>query len=186
MELAVEQLPGSLEPATYGYWRPIIEQSVSAYLKCGDLQEGFARVHCPDRKHEMFVAFSCKQRCTCPSCHQKRTLLTALYVSQNVCSPVAHRQVVLTIPQRVRVHTRFDRKLLGKFSSRMRFLELSYRRNAIGFRRQIVPWEISMNLLHRTKWTWCRRVGWAYCKPIVVVLLRARFANGALWNRQSE
>ena len=87
--------------AKYGYWRPIIEQSVAAFLKCGDLQEGFARVRCPDCKHEMFVAFSCKQRCTCPSCHQKRTLLTALHVAKEVCSPVAHRQVVLTIPRRL-------------------------------------------------------------------------------------
>ncbi len=100
--------------AKYGYWRPIVEQSVAAFLKCGDLQEGFARVRCPDCKHEMFVAFSCKQRCTCPSCHQKRTLLTALHVAGEVCSPVAHRQVVLTIPKRLRVHTRFDRRLLGK------------------------------------------------------------------------
>jgi len=46
----------------YGYWRPIVEQSVAAFLKCGDLQEGFARVRCPDCKHEMIVAFSCKQR----------------------------------------------------------------------------------------------------------------------------
>jgi hypothetical protein len=66
----------------------------------------------------MFVAFSCKQRCTCPSCHQKRTLLTAQHVAEEVCSPVAHRQVVLTIPKRLRVHTRFDRQLLGKLSSR--------------------------------------------------------------------
>ncbi len=42
--------------AKYGYWRPIVEQSVAAFLKCGDLQEGFARVRCPDCKHEMFVA----------------------------------------------------------------------------------------------------------------------------------
>ena len=103
--------------AKYGYWRPIVEQSVAAFLKCGDLQEGFARVRCPDCKHEMFVAFSCKQRCTCPSCHQKRTLLTSLHVAEEVCSPVAHRQVVLTIPKRLRVHTRFDRQLLGKLSS---------------------------------------------------------------------
>jgi hypothetical protein len=51
------------------------------------------------------------------SCHQKRTLLTALHVANEVCSPVAHRQVVLTIPKRLRVHTRFDRQLLGKLSS---------------------------------------------------------------------
>ena len=103
--------------AKYGYWRPIIEQSVTAYLKCGDLHAGFARVRCPDCKHEMFVAFSCKQRCTCPSCHQKRTLLTAMHVAEDVCFPVAHRPVVLTIPKRLRVHTRFDRKLLGELAS---------------------------------------------------------------------
>ena len=103
--------------AKYGFWRPIVEQSVAAFLKCGDLQEGFARVRCSDCKHEMFVAFSCKQRCTCPSCHQKRTLLTAVHVAEEVCSSVAHRQVVLTIPKRLRVHTRFDRQLLGKLSS---------------------------------------------------------------------
>ena len=34
--------------ANYGYWRPIVQQSVAAFLKCGDLQEGFARVRCPD------------------------------------------------------------------------------------------------------------------------------------------
>ena len=49
-----------------------------AFLRCGDLAEGFARVRCPDCRHEFFVAFSCKQRCACPSCHQKRG-----------CSPLA-------------------------------------------------------------------------------------------------
>ncbi len=103
--------------AKYGYWRPIVGQSIESFLKCGDLQEGFARVSCPDCKHEMFVAFSCKQRCTCPSCHQKRTLMTGIHVAEDVCFPVAHRQVVFTIPKRLRVHARFDRELLGKLSS---------------------------------------------------------------------
>ena len=100
--------------AKYGFWRPIVERSVMAYLRCGDLHEGFARVRCGDCGHEMFVAFSCKQRCTCPSCHQKQTLLTAIHVAEDVCAAVPHRQVVLTIPKRLRVHTQFDRKLLGK------------------------------------------------------------------------
>jgi hypothetical protein len=103
--------------AKYGFWRPIIERSVTAFLKCGDLHEGFARVRCPDCRHEMFVAFSCKQRCACPSCHQKRALLTARHVAEEVCFPVAHRQVVLTIPKRLRLHVRFDRKLLGKLAA---------------------------------------------------------------------
>ncbi len=103
--------------AKYGFWRPVIDRSVAAFLKCGDLHEGFARVRCPDCKHEMFVAYSCKQRCTCPSCHQKRTLLTAMHVAEEVCFDVPHRQIVLTIPKRLRLHTRYDRKLLGKLCS---------------------------------------------------------------------
>jgi hypothetical protein len=103
--------------AKYGFWRPVVARSLAAFLRCGDLHQGFARVRCPDCHHEMFVAFSCKQRCACPSCHQKRALLTALHVAEEVCFPVAHRQVVLTIPKRLRLHTRFDRKLLGKLCS---------------------------------------------------------------------
>ncbi len=61
--------------------------------------------------------YSCKQRCTCPSCHQKRALLTAIHVAEEVCFPVAHRQVVFTIPKRLRLHARFDRTLLGKLCS---------------------------------------------------------------------
>ena len=71
--------------AKYGFWRPVIDRSVTAFLKCGDLHQGFARVRCPDCQHEMFVAFSCKQRCTCPSCHQKRALLNAIHVAEDVC-----------------------------------------------------------------------------------------------------
>ena len=45
-----------------------------------------------------------------------KCLLTALHVAEEVCAPVAHRQVVLTIPKRLRLHARFDRSLLGKLS----------------------------------------------------------------------
>ena len=55
----------------------------------------------------MFVVFSCKQRCTCLSCHQKRTLLTAIHVAEEACFAFAHQQVVLTIPKRPRLHIRF-------------------------------------------------------------------------------
>jgi hypothetical protein len=75
--------------------------------------EGFARLRCPTCAHEMFVAYSCKQRCACPSCHQKRALLTALHATEEVCATIAHRQLVFTIPKRLRLHARFDRKLLG-------------------------------------------------------------------------
>ena len=58
----------------YGFWRPIIDTAVARFLACGDLKEGFARVRCPKCRHELFVAFSCRGRCFCPSCHEKRAL----------------------------------------------------------------------------------------------------------------
>ena len=32
----------------YGFWRPIIATAVEKFLECGDLQQGFARVRCPE------------------------------------------------------------------------------------------------------------------------------------------
>jgi len=68
----------------YGFWRPVVEVVVGKFLKCGDLHEGFARVRCQDCRHEFFVAFSFKQRCLCPSCHQKRALLLSMRQKRNL------------------------------------------------------------------------------------------------------
>jgi hypothetical protein len=97
----------------YGFWRPVIRRTVEKFLACGDLHEGFARVRCPRCRHEFFVAFSCPRRCLCPSCHQKRALVIAQHIARDVCAPVAHRQFVFTIPKRLRIFFRFDRRLLG-------------------------------------------------------------------------
>ncbi len=88
--------------AKYGYWRPVVERSVTAFLRCGDLHEGFAQVRCGHCGHEMSVASSCKQRCTCPSCHQKRTLLTGIHVAEDVCSPAIHFWFHHDGPHRIR------------------------------------------------------------------------------------
>jgi hypothetical protein len=61
----------------------------------------------------MFVAFSCRRRCLCASCHQKRSLIFADHVAYEICAPVPHRQYVFTIPKRLRIFFRFDRRLLG-------------------------------------------------------------------------
>ncbi|MFZ2418708.1 MAG: transposase zinc-binding domain-containing protein [Smithellaceae bacterium] len=58
----------------YGFWRPYIEKVIYRYLDCGDLHNGFARVKCNDCGHEYLLAFSCKRRHFCPSCHQKRVV----------------------------------------------------------------------------------------------------------------
>jgi len=98
----------------YGHWRPVFDKAVRRFLKCGDIQHGFARVRCPDCRHEFFVAFSCKQRCICPSCSQKRTLLFGMHVAEDVCLRVPHRQFVWTLPKRLRVFFRYHRALLGR------------------------------------------------------------------------
>ncbi|NBB95964.1 MAG: IS91 family transposase [Planctomycetes bacterium] len=95
-----------------GHWRPVYDKAARHFLKCGDLKYGFARVRCPDCRHEFFVAFSCKQRCICPSCSQKRTILFGLHVSEGVCLDVPHRQFVWTVPKRLRIFFRYHRDLL--------------------------------------------------------------------------
>ncbi len=108
-----ERTYGERYQQRYGRWRPIIGEVARKFLRCGDLHFGFARVQCTGCPHEMFVPFSCQQRCLCPSCHQKRSLLLAERIAQSVCQPVPHRQIVWTIPKRLRIFFRFDRRLLG-------------------------------------------------------------------------
>ncbi len=58
----------------FGYWRPYVTDVIQRYLDYGDLHFGFARVKCQDCVHEYLLAFSCKRRHFCPSCHQKRVV----------------------------------------------------------------------------------------------------------------
>jgi hypothetical protein len=58
----------------YGFWRPYVLNVIHRYLDCGDFHCGFARVPCDQCGHEYLLAFSCKRRHVCPSCHQKRVV----------------------------------------------------------------------------------------------------------------
>ncbi|MBL8028318.1 MAG: transposase zinc-binding domain-containing protein [Fibrobacteres bacterium] len=100
----------------YGFWRPVIRKSLEKFMKCGDLREGFAIVRCKDCGDEKFVAFSCKQRSCCPSCDKKRSIILGRRLTTEIIQPVAHRQWVFTIPKRLRIFYRMDRRLLGKLS----------------------------------------------------------------------
>ena len=70
----------------YGVLRDVIPEVVGKFLECGDLEKGFARVRCPECRHEFLVAFSCKARWFCPSCHQKKVLFFGEF-SPATCSP---------------------------------------------------------------------------------------------------
>ena len=66
-----------------------VEQAFEAYLDCGILANGFARVRCPDCAHEKLVAFSCKGR-LCPSCNGRRMHDTAAHLVDRLLPPLPH------------------------------------------------------------------------------------------------
>jgi hypothetical protein len=111
---------------------------VREFLKCGDPHEGFARVRCPDCKYEYFAPFSCKGRCVCPSCSQKRTLLTGINIAENIVEQVPHRQWVWTMPKRLRIFFRFDRELLKRLPNLAWEVTLELFRAVLG-RDDVVP-----------------------------------------------
>ena len=90
----------------YGPWRPVVAQVVAQvadkFLACGVLEHGFARIRCNDCAHEYLLAFSCKCRDCCPSCHARRLARWTPWRDTTLLAPVPHRQVVLTIPKRLR------------------------------------------------------------------------------------
>ena len=97
----------------YGYFRPIIKDVVEKYLDCGNPKCGFARIRCPDCAEERLVMFSCRTRGFCPSCHAKRVEEWGEWMRETLLLDVPHRQIVFTIPKRLRVFFKFDRRLLG-------------------------------------------------------------------------
>lgn len=100
----------------HGFWRPIIRHVVEQYVECGDLRCGFARLWCAPCRKSLLLPYSCKRRCFCPSCHQKRALLFAEHVEQEVLGQVPIRQYVVTIPKMLRLCFKYDRSLLGELS----------------------------------------------------------------------
>jgi hypothetical protein len=64
----------------------------------------------------MLLSFSCKTRSVCPSCGKKRQLLFSQFVAEEVIQPVPHRQVVFTIPKRLRPFFATRRKRLARLA----------------------------------------------------------------------
>ena len=71
------------DPMGYGVpsW---VENDLRAYLRCGILAHGFARVRCEDCGHERLLAFSCATRGVCPSCNTRRMAEVAAHVTDHV------------------------------------------------------------------------------------------------------
>ena len=94
--------------------RAVEQQVIERFIACGDPHEGFARIYCDTCRHEFLLAYSCKTRYFCPSCHQKRVILYGEWVEQNVLAPVAHRQYVFTLPKLLRPIFSRHRAWLGE------------------------------------------------------------------------
>jgi len=100
----------------YGFFRPYLRQVIYRYLDCGILHNGFARVKCGDCGHEYLLAFSCKRRHFCPSCHQKRVVEFGEWLCEEVLKAVPHRHFTFSIPKILRRYYLYDRKLLSELS----------------------------------------------------------------------
>jgi hypothetical protein len=55
---------------------------IERFIECGDPHQGLARIRCDECGHDYLLAFSCKTRYFCPSCHQKRVLLYGDWVEE--------------------------------------------------------------------------------------------------------
>jgi hypothetical protein len=100
----------------YGSWPPDVALVADKFLACGGLDHGFARIRCDACTHEYLLAFSCKRRYFYPSCHAKRLASWTQWLDTTLVAPVPHRQVVLTIPNRLRAFCLYRRRLLGEIA----------------------------------------------------------------------
>jgi hypothetical protein len=76
-----------------------ISHVVDKFENCGDYTKGIARIQCSNLscRFEYFRPFSRKTFYLCPSCSQKRTLLFAQYLDEQLLLILPHRQFVFSI-----------------------------------------------------------------------------------------
>ena len=100
----------------HGPLRSVVERVLRAFLTCGLVEHGFARLWCSTCRTSVLVPFSCRGRSFCPSCEKKKQLLWAEWLREKLLAPVPHRHVVLTMPRLLRPLFRRRRELLGQLS----------------------------------------------------------------------
>lgn len=100
----------------HGFWRPIIRQKIYKFADCGDLRQGFARFRCKSCGHNMFLAYSCKTNCLCPSCAQRRALDFGEWVINEVIQGIPIVSCTFTLPKMLRIYYKFDHSLYPELS----------------------------------------------------------------------
>ena len=99
-----------------GPLRPVVRETVEAFLNCAQLKNGFARLRCEACGGEHLLAFSCQRRGICSSCVAKRSALFAEKLTEEILAPVPHHHVVFTIPKALRGLFERERSLLGRLA----------------------------------------------------------------------
>jgi hypothetical protein len=89
-----------------------IKKELEAYLRCGILAHGFARIYCHECHFDRLVAFSCKKRGFCMSCIARRNSETAAHLVDSVIPRIPTRQWVLSVPMPLRFLIAYDSKAL--------------------------------------------------------------------------
>ena len=91
----------------------MISEVFDKFMGCGDFAKGFTRVRWDECSHEYLLAFSCKGRWFCPSCHQKKVQVFGAMLAESILAVVPHRHFTFTIPhtisQMLRPYFRFMR-----------------------------------------------------------------------------
>ena len=116
---------------TYGPLHPRVRELFERFLRCGDLHFGFMRLYCDDCRENKYIPHSCNVRGLCPSCGQKRALLWAERLVEEVLPDTPYSQIVYTIPKMLRKAFLFRRDLYGElcrvaYASTREFLAAHY------------------------------------------------------------
>ncbi len=102
------------EPLAHGAppYPRYVEREFRRLLLCGIPAHGFYRVRCPDCGHERLLGLSCSGR-LCPSCWARRTADVAAHLVDRVLPSAPYRQLVLSLPYRLRIHLARDPHFLS-------------------------------------------------------------------------
>jgi hypothetical protein len=65
----------------------VVERVLRAFLTCGFVEHGLARLKCEDCGERRLAAFSCRGRGFCPSCTGRRLNATAANLIERVLPP---------------------------------------------------------------------------------------------------
>ena len=90
-----------------------IKREFEAYLKCGVLDYGFARVYCQECQYDRLIPFSCKRRGFCGSCLSRRMSATAVRLVDTLIPHIPTRQWVLSLPAPLRYLIAYDNDALN-------------------------------------------------------------------------